>query len=155
MKWKLTGRYLVSVVLIVVIVIIMNIVVVIGLFILQSVNEDLPILNRQTSAESISRSFQKHIVITESGASISEKGKEILEKNQAWVQILDEDGGEIYRYLAPEEAKTKYAPIDIVQIYKYVEKEVLSTVFVGEKKVSSIVTVTWLDLRLHTWSGKC
>ena len=39
MKWKLTGRYLVSVVLIVVIVIIMNIVVVIGLFILQSVNE--------------------------------------------------------------------------------------------------------------------
>ncbi|MGC6588526.1 sensor histidine kinase [Paenibacillus sp. Dod16] len=136
MKWKLTGRYLVSVVLIVVIVIIMNIVVIIGLFILQSVNEDLdlPILNRQTSAESISRSFQEHIVITESGASISEKGKEILEKNQAWVQILDEDGGEIYRYLAPEEAKTKYAPIDIVQIYKYVEKEVLSTVFVGEKK---------------------
>lgn len=133
MKWKLTGRYLVSVVLIVVIVIIMNIVVIIGLFVLQSVNEDFPLLNRQTSAESISRSFQEHIVISESGASISEKGKEILEKNQAWVQILDEDGGEIYRYLAPEEAKTKYAPIDIVQIYKYVEKEVLSTVFIGEK----------------------
>ncbi|PJN54501.1 Alkaline phosphatase synthesis sensor protein PhoR [Paenibacillus sp. GM2FR] len=133
MKWKLTGRYLVSVVLIVVIVIIMNIVVIIGLFILQAVNEDLPLLNRQTSAESISRSFQEYIVISETGATISEKGKEILEKNQAWVQILDEDGEEIYRYLAPEEAKTKYAPIDIVQIYKYVEKEVLSTVFIGEK----------------------
>ncbi|WFB61295.1 HAMP domain-containing sensor histidine kinase [Paenibacillus sp. BR1-192] len=136
MRWKLTGRYLVSVVLIVVIVIIMNIIVVIGLFVVQSMNEDFLTAGRQTSAEAISRSFREHIVISESGASVSEKGKDILKQNEAWLQVLDEDGREIYRYRAPEGAKTKYTPIDMVQIYKYIEKDVLSTVFIGEKTYS-------------------
>ncbi|GIP02746.1 two-component sensor histidine kinase [Paenibacillus lautus] len=136
MRWKLTGRYLVSVVLIVVIVIIMNIIVVIGLFVVQSMNEDFLTAGRQTSAEAISRSFREHIVITESGASVSDKGKDILKQNEAWLQVLDEDGREIYRYRAPEGAKTKYTPIDMVQIYKYIEKDVLSTVFIGEKTYS-------------------
>ncbi|MCI1778197.1 MAG: HAMP domain-containing histidine kinase [Paenibacillus lautus] len=136
MRWKLTGRYLVSVVVIVVIVIIMNIIVVIGLFVVQSLNEDFLTNGRQTSAETISRSFEKFIVISESGVSVSEKGKDILKKNEAWLQILDEDGSEVYRYRAPEGAKTKYTPIDMVQIYKYFEKDVLSTVFIGEKTYS-------------------
>ncbi|GAA0831632.1 HAMP domain-containing sensor histidine kinase [Bifidobacterium pullorum subsp. gallinarum] len=135
MKWRLTGRYLFSVVLIVVIVIIMNIMVVLGLFVLQAMNEDFPLAESETSAEAIARSFKEHILIAESGPSVTERGKEILRDNQAWVQILDENGREIYRYLAPEAARTKYTPIDIVQIYKYVEKEVLSTVFIGEKTV--------------------
>jgi signal transduction histidine kinase len=75
-------------------------------------------------------------VISESGVSVSEKGKDILKKNEAWLQILDEDGSEVYRYRAPEGAKTKYTPIDMVQIYKYFEKDVLSTVFIGEKTYS-------------------
>lgn len=136
MRWKLTGRYLVSVVVIVVIVIIMNIIVVIGLFVVQSLNEDFLTNGRQTSAETISRSFEKFIVISESGVSVSEKGKDILKKNEAWLQVLDEDGSEVYRYRAPEGAKTKYTPIDMVQIYKYFEKDVLSTVFIGEKTYS-------------------
>ena len=136
MRWKLTGRYLVSVVVIVVIVIIMNIIVVIGLFVVQSLNEDFLTNGRQTSAEKISRSFKKFIVISESGLSVSEKGKDILKKNEAWLQVLDEDGREVYRYRAPEGAKTKYTPIDMVQIYKYFEKDVLSTVFIGEKTYS-------------------
>ncbi|MBY0159829.1 HAMP domain-containing histidine kinase [Cytobacillus firmus] len=136
MRWKLTGRYLVSVVVIVVIVIIMNIIVVIGLFVVQSLNEDFLTNGRQTSAETISRSFEKFIVISESGVSVSEKGKDILKKNEAWLQVLDEDGREVYRYRAPEGAKTKYTPIDMVQIYKYFEKDVLSTVFIGEKTYS-------------------
>lgn len=136
MRWKLTGRYLVSVVLIVVIVIIMNIIVVIGLFVVQSMDEDFLTNGSQTSAETISRTFEEFIVISESGVSVSEKGKDILKKNEAWLQVLDEDGREIYRYRAPEGAKTKYTPMDIVQIYKYFEKDVLSTVFVGEKTYS-------------------
>ena len=155
MKWKLTGRYLVSVVLIVVIVIIMNIVVVIGLFILQSVNEDLPILNRQTSAESISRSFQEHIVITESGASISEKGKEILEKNQAWVQILDEDGGRSTVILLLRRPKRSTPPSISCKFISMSRRKCCPPFSLAKRRVSSIVTVTWLDLRLHTLSGKC
>lgn len=138
MKWRLTGRYLFSVVLIVIIVIIINIMVVIGLLVLQTNNEDFPFNSGETSAEAISRSFKEHIIISESGVSISDSGKEILKQNQAWLQILDENGREVYRYRAPEEAKTKYTPIDIVQIYKYVEKEVLSTVFIGEKTEADI-----------------
>ena len=33
----------------------------------------------------------------------------------------------------PYEAKSKYTPMDIVQTYKYREKELMSTVFIGEK----------------------
>lgn len=133
MKWRLTGRYLASVVLIVVIVIFINILVVTGLFIHQKVSAQHPFYQEETSAEAITRSFNKEIVISESGIDITGPGKEMLERNHAWVQILDENGKEIYSYRVPPEAKTKYTPMDIVQSYKYMEKELMSTVFIGEK----------------------
>ncbi|WP_136604045.1 sensor histidine kinase [Paenibacillus dokdonensis] len=133
MKWRLTGRYLVSVVVIVVIVIVINIMVILGLYILQMVNKDLQIPSQETSADTITRSFQNDIVINPDGISITEKGKKVLEENQAWIQVLDEDGKQAYGYLVPKGAKVKYTPLDMIQTYKYFEKELLSTVFVGGK----------------------
>ncbi|MBE9912591.1 HAMP domain-containing histidine kinase [Paenibacillus donghaensis] len=136
MKWRLTGRYLLSVVLIVVIVIIMNILVVIGLYIWQLDTKSNLLHNQDNSAESITRSFANEIIVSPSGVSITDRGKEELQRKQAWIQVLDENGKLLYGYHVPEGAKTKYTPIDIVQTYKYLEKETLSTVFVGEKTES-------------------
>lgn len=133
MKWRLTGRYLISVVLIVVIVIIMNIFVVIGLYVMQMVYPDFPFQSQESSAEAVTRSFGKNIVISSSEISVNQTGKEELRRNQAWIQVLDENGNEVYGYRVPQGAKTKYTPMDIVQSYKYKEKDVLSTVFIGEK----------------------
>lgn len=132
MKWRLTGRYLTSVVLIVVIVIVMNILVIFGLFIYQNIFAKNPLHHTDASAENITRSFGQEITVSESGMDITEEGKKTLELNQAWIQILDENGKQVYGYRVPEGAKTKYAPIDIVQTYKYLEKELMSIVFVGE-----------------------
>lgn len=137
MKWRLTGRYLFSVVLIVIIVIIMNIVVVFGLFAYQMLNDDFLKQQEEVSAQSIARSFSEHILMTEEGVSIDDSGKQLLQKNKAWVQILDENGQEVYRYLAPEKAKTKYSPVDVVHIYKYMDEDLLSTVFIGEATESN------------------
>lgn len=133
MKWRLTGRYLASVVLIVVVVIFINILVATGTFIYQKVFAQHPFYQEEASAEAVTRSFSKEIVISESGMAITGQGKEMLEHNHAWIQILDEDGKQVYGYLVPSGAKTKYTPLDIVQTYKYIEKELMSTVFVGEK----------------------
>ncbi|WP_055108183.1 sensor histidine kinase [Paenibacillus ihumii] len=132
MKWRLTGRYLASVVLIVVIVIFINILVVTGLYLYQNNSPKYPLYPEDDSVVSLTRSFSKEIIVSESGAAITEEGKETLERNEAWIQILDEDGREVYGYRVPVGAKTKYTPIDIVQAYKYMEKELMSTVFVGE-----------------------
>lgn len=134
MKWRLTGRYLASVVLIVVVVIFINIIVVTGLFIYQQVSPQHPFYQDEASAESITRSFSKEIVMSESGMAITVQGQETLERNHAWVQILDGNGNQVYGYRVPTEAKTKYTPLDIVQTYKYMEKELMSTVFIGEKQ---------------------
>lgn len=134
MKWRLTGRYLVSVVLIVIVVIFINILVVAGLFKYQSVSSQPPFQQDEASAEAITRSFDKEIVLSESGMAISQQGKETLEHNQAWLQILDENGEQVYGYHVPPEAKTKYTPKDIVQTYKYMEEELMSTVYIGEKQ---------------------
>ncbi|WP_339272498.1 HAMP domain-containing sensor histidine kinase [Paenibacillus sp. FSL W8-0426] len=134
MKWRLTGRYLASVVLIVVIVIFINILVIIGLYIYQNESPKYPFLQGDNSAEAITRSFGQEIVLSETGMDITGQGKDTLERNQAWIQILDENGNQVYGFRVPPEAKTKYTPMDIVQTYKYMEKELMSTVFIGEKQ---------------------
>ncbi|MDR9856856.1 HAMP domain-containing sensor histidine kinase [Paenibacillus sp. VCA1] len=136
MKWRLTGRYMASVVLIVVVVIFINIMVVTGLFIYRQVSPQPPFYQEKASAEAITRSFSKEIVVSESGMDITGQGKETLELNHAWIQILNENGSQVYGYLVPPEAKTKYTPLDIVQTYKYMEAELMSTVFIGEKTVN-------------------
>ncbi|KOP68179.1 histidine kinase [Bacillus sp. FJAT-18019] len=133
MKWRLTGRYLASAVLIVVVVIFINILLVTGFFIYQSVSPQYPFQQEEASAEAITRSFSKEIVLSEPGIAITSQGKEILERNHAWVQILNENGKEVYGYRVPSEAKTKYTPLDIVQTYKYLEEELMSIVFIGGK----------------------
>lgn len=134
MKWRLTGTYLASVVLIVVIVIFMNLLVVTGLFIYQNQTQKSPFQQGEASAEDITRSFGREILFSGSGISITGQGKQTLESNQAWVQVLDENGKAVYGYRVPAGAKTKYTPLDIVQTYKYMEEELMSIVFIGEKQ---------------------
>lgn len=134
MRWRLTGRYLVSVVISVVIVIFINILVVTGLYLNQFAFPRFAYQTEQNNPDLITRSFGKEITLSDSGMTITGQGKDILDRNQAWIQILDENGRQVYGYHVPKDAKSKYTPIDIVQIYKYIEEELMSTVFVGEKQ---------------------
>ncbi|MEC2074996.1 HAMP domain-containing sensor histidine kinase [Metabacillus fastidiosus] len=127
MKWKLTGRFLLSVVLIVLFVTLINIVALFSMLIAGK-----PIFqSHQLNGEEFARNFQRYIVVSDDNIVISEDGKKELIENNAWIQILSENGSEIYRYKAPSGVQKKYTPLEIIQMYKYKEIDGDTTVFVG------------------------
>lgn len=134
MKWKLTGRYLFSVVLVVILVIFINIFLALTLLYIQN-NVDIPIFStRETSPEQFTREFENNVLITnDNQVTITEKGQKELIKQNAWIQILDENGQEVFGFQVPSEIKKKYTPVEIVQMYKYKE-DAYTVVYVGEKK---------------------
>ncbi|MGE7624599.1 sensor histidine kinase [Viridibacillus sp. NPDC096237] len=136
MKWRLTGRFLATVVLVVILVIFINIFVLIALLIAQSAFNKPIFHNTETSAEAFTRLFQDEITELNNHVTISEKGKKELDKKNAWIQILDENGKEIYNYRTPNGVKKKYTPTEIVNMYKYQEVNVIATVFISEKNLN-------------------
>ncbi len=130
----MTGRYLLSVVLVVTLVIFINVFLVLTLLVAQA-NLDIPIFREEeTSPEQFTRQFQNKVIVTDNDqVSITEKGQEELIKKKAWIQILDENGKEVFSFQVPSEIQKNYTPIEIIQMYKY--KEMADTVvYVGEKK---------------------
>lgn len=137
MKWWLTGRYLLSVVLVVILVIIINIVLVLVLLVAQTTaKKPLFFQNTEISAEAFTTGFRDYITMANDQVTISETGKEELEAKKAWIQILDEDGSEIYSYRLPEQVQKKYTPLDAIQMYKYKEVDGETTVFASGKEIN-------------------
>ncbi|KMY49703.1 sensor histidine kinase [Peribacillus loiseleuriae] len=134
MKWKLTGRYILSIVLVVILVVFINIFIMFALLIAQSIFNMQIFQGNKTSPEHFARQFQDNINITSNYVTITESGKKALIKKNAWIQILDENGMVVYSFRAPVGIKEKYTPSEIVQTYKYKEINADTTVFVGEKK---------------------
>ena len=134
MKWKLTGRYLLSVVLVVILIIFINLTLGIAMFAAQAAF-DVPIFqNRETSPENFTRKFHQEIITNHHDITITEKGQKELVKKKAWIQILDENGKEVYSFRLPVDIKKKYTPADIIQMYKYKEVDANTVVYVGEKE---------------------
>ncbi|MFF2890115.1 sensor histidine kinase [Paenibacillus sp. NPDC057967] len=132
MKWKLTGRYLASIVLIVSLVIVLNGLMTIGYIVVRAVNQMPFFPGEATSPETFTREFQRHMQFSGSSAGITDEGQRQLEEQNAWIQILDESGQVLYEYRQPMQLPDRYTPTDIVQMYKYQEVNKDTTVFVGE-----------------------
>ncbi len=64
-------------------------------------------------------SFKLYIEEDEGGISISSEGQELLKKNKAWIQVLDENGNELYDLGKPVDAPSHYSPADIVHYHMY------------------------------------
>ncbi|MFF2179001.1 sensor histidine kinase [Lysinibacillus sp. NPDC058147] len=132
MKWKLTARFLLSVLSIVIIVIFLNTAILIGFFIFQQVNK----YDNTTSysEENFVREFQQYIDINNGTPAVNKDGLQQLHQRNAWIQLLDNNGQVIEAHFAPNEAPAHYAPIDLIQVYKYKEFDVDTTVYVGSKE---------------------
>lgn len=63
---------------------------------------------------------------------VNEEGLKKLQEMSAWVQFLNDQGEQAAAFYTPEELKTEYSPIEIVQMYKYKELDARTTVFVSE-----------------------
>lgn len=117
MKWKLTVRYLFSVLSIVFIVIFVNLVVLIGLLYYQQTNGN-DSLSAQTG-ETFARQFSRYLSIENGQPVISEEGVKKLREFGGWLQILDQNGHVVTAALSPDDAPEHYSPIELVHIYKY------------------------------------
>lgn len=129
MKWKLTIRYLISVLSIVFIVIILNTFILMGmLFYQQKYGIDEATEN---SGESFTRGFDKYISLENGEPIVSKEGIEALRVFGGWIQILDQNGQVQSSYLAPEDLSIDYSPMELIHKYKYMDDE-LNTYFIGE-----------------------
>lgn len=129
MKWRLTRRFLVSIVLIVGLIVVMNTLLLIALLFIQSYKKTA------TSPEAVevtATRFSDEIIVKNGKPTITNRGQKILEENHAWVQILNKEGKEVAAYQTPASLPTSYSPVEIVQMYKYKEVNGKTTVFVGE-----------------------
>lgn len=129
MKWKLTARYLISILSIVFIVIIVNTIILVGLLFYQASQNAEGFEN--SSGEDFTRSFGQYLTIEDNQPHVTEEGETALEGFGAWLQILDDNGNVISSYQTPDHVATNYTPIDLIHKYKYMDDE-LHTYFIGE-----------------------
>lgn len=119
MKIKLTFRYVLSIAIVAVIVAIMNITIISLLIYNQSKNDQSEYGDNKKITGFV-RNFEKYINLDEDNKLyINTDGKNLINKSNSWVQILDEDNREVYSYNKPKEIKDKHATIDIINGYKY------------------------------------
>ncbi|TKI67805.1 HAMP domain-containing histidine kinase [Lysinibacillus mangiferihumi] len=131
MKWRLTARFLLSILSIVIIVIFVNTAILFGLILYQQFNK----FNDATAdtEEIFVREFQQYIDVSTGLPSVSKEGLQQLHQRNAWIQLLDVNGQVTDAYFEPQEALSHYAPIDLIQVYKYKEFDGDTTVYVGSK----------------------
>lgn len=129
MKWKITLRYLLSVLSIVLIVFVVNTIILFGFLIYQSEYRDTDF--DRNSGEDFTRSFEKYLQLNGDELVVSSTGQEALTQFGAWLQILDLNGNVIDSYQAPEDAPEHYSPMELIHKYKYMDDD-LNTYFVGE-----------------------
>jgi len=131
MKWKLTIRYLISVLSIVFIVLILNTIILFGMFFYQQKHGIDEV--SQNSAETFTRGFNKYLSLENGQPVVSREGVESLREFGGWIQILDQNGQVQASYLEPKNLSTHYSPIELIHKYKYMDNE-LNTYFIGEFK---------------------
>ncbi|MFD4819140.1 sensor histidine kinase [Peribacillus butanolivorans] len=129
MKWKLTRRFLGSVVTIVVIVGIVNTILLLCLLFYRAMHN---FGTEEVSAENFSRTFSQYVELQDNKPMVNEEGLEKLQDNKAWIQFLNNKGEQVAAFYTPQNLQTVYSPIEIVQMYKYKEIDAETTVFVGE-----------------------
>lgn len=113
MKFKITLKYIVSIICVVMIVTILNISGIIGIIIFN--NHKAP----EQAEDNFTRKFGEYIHEDKNIIYVDEKGKKLLSKNDIWIQILDENSNEVYRYNAPKNISEKHTPMELINGYKY------------------------------------
>lgn len=136
MNWKITGRFIVTIVSVAIIVIVINIFG-IAILILSGGRNNLTNGIPYSSPEDFTREFERYLMEDRDNIYIYNDGEKILKEKEAWLQVLDEDGNEVYNFQKPVEAKKHYTPVELIHAYKYITSETMSTIFISEKNIGT------------------
>lgn len=104
MKWRIVFRYLLILIVSVVLIFLIN------LFLAFKFTDQGP----WSRISSFSLDFNQYIYAEGDKPAVSEDGIEVLSHYQAWIQILNEEGYEVYSLNKPKEALEHYAPSEMV-----------------------------------------
>lgn len=137
MKWKLMARFMATVVSVVIIVMVINIITVFSFIIYNNETKITLIKGKLESlgVEDYTRNFSEYIAGNKETVYIDNNGKNSLDSNNIWIQILDEKSSEIYSYRKPDSVKETYTPFELIHQYKYSDGKTLATIFIGEKQI--------------------
>ncbi len=122
---------MVSVIIVTIITVFINLFVFMIWLVLQANSQ----YNEENTPETFTRSFEQYVSFSDQGMTVNKEGQQALKQQNAWIQILDENGQDVYHARAPKGLKNKYTPIEIVNLHKYKDKQLFSTIFAGGKKV--------------------
>lgn len=64
------------------------------------------------------QSFSEQIMFDEDGPFITQTGLEALQKNNLWIQIIDQNGNEVLSCRKPEEVLENYTSSQLLELYK-------------------------------------
>jgi len=130
MKWKIFVRFILIIVLSVVISSMLNIFISYRLFVLDD-NFD----NKWNKVRDFTLTFDRYVEKTDGGVRVTQEGIEKLKDYDAWIQLLDEEGYEVYQWNKPEDALSHYTPGEMVfyNIYTGAIKD--STTFAGTAEI--------------------
>ena len=79
--------------------------------------------NKTESARLTISNAVEHTSVVDQKLTISSKIKDALLKNKMWIQILDENGDEIFSFNKPQNIKEHYTPGELVSDYLYPAKK--------------------------------
>ncbi|MCT4787552.1 sensor histidine kinase, partial [Exiguobacterium aestuarii] len=83
------------------------------------------------SGETFTRNFSTYLSLEDGEPVVSTAGQEALEQYGAFIRFLDEMGRVVSEVDAPSGLPDAYSPIELIQIYKYMDDE-LRLYFIGE-----------------------
>jgi len=129
MKWKITGRFLIAIIA----------TIIISLFSFLLINI-FKVINYDMNSQEISSDkkgpkftldYGENIQYLDGDIFIEQDKINELEKYQSWIQVLDENGTEIYNRLKPIGAPVHYTPGKLIFYHKFSGAIEGNTIFVG------------------------
>lgn len=134
MRWKMTSRFLMTVLSIVLIVIFVNIVLLFSFFIFKDRDP-----STFSTGDTVVTQLKKHISVENDEVVITDAGMRLLEDNNAWIQVLNQDGTVIQSFLTNNlTLKDHYSPVELVNAYKYRDIDKDTTTYIIEVEPFSI-----------------
>ncbi|MDM5247924.1 MULTISPECIES: HAMP domain-containing sensor histidine kinase [unclassified Lysinibacillus] len=79
--------------------------------------------NKTESTQLLINNVVEHTSVVDQKLSVSSKVKDALLKKKLWMQILDENGDEIFSFNKPQNIKEHYTPGELVSDYLYPDKK--------------------------------
>lgn len=129
MKWKVTAQFLLFIIL--TIFLSLFAFLVLNIFLLYSNFGKSDSLIPYQSPSNYTLDFEKNIDFKNKEISIPTDKLTELEQGDIWIQVLDENGTEIYSRFKPANVPDHYTPASLIHYHKYTGAIENSTIFVG------------------------